>query len=289
MRVHHLNCGTLCPVSARLSSGAGGWLERGHYVCHCLLVELPDRLVLVDTGLGLRDLDDVRRRLGGMFLALLHPALDPNETAARQVEALGFRREDVRDVLVTHLDPDHAGGLSDFPHARVHLTRQEWRASFGPTWVERQRYRRIQWDHEPEVRAYGPSEGTWRGFEAVRDLDGLPPEILLVPLPGHTRGHAGVAVETPSGPVLHCGDAYFHRLEMTDPARCPRGVSLLHRVDDFDRAARIANQVRLRSLHARGEVAMFCAHDPYELTHMRAEAGAPPARGASRDAETETR
>ena len=34
----------------------------------------------------------------------------------------------------------------------------------------------------------------WMGFDAVRDLDGLPPEILLVPLAGHTWGHSGVAV-----------------------------------------------------------------------------------------------
>jgi dihydrofolate reductase len=40
---------------------------------------------------------------------------------------------------------------------------------------------------------YQPGDGEpWFGFERVRPLDGLPPEIALIPLIGHTFGHAGV-------------------------------------------------------------------------------------------------
>ena len=38
-------------------------------------------------------------------------------------DGAGFRREDVRHILVTHLDFDHAGGLPDFPDAVVHVQR----------------------------------------------------------------------------------------------------------------------------------------------------------------------
>ena len=48
MRVHHLNCGTMCPMSARLINGTGSYFERGRLVCHCLLIETNDGLVLVD-------------------------------------------------------------------------------------------------------------------------------------------------------------------------------------------------------------------------------------------------
>jgi glyoxylase-like metal-dependent hydrolase (beta-lactamase superfamily II) len=39
----------------------------------------------------------------------------------RQIERLGFRREDVRHIVITHFDFDHIGGLVDFPdnHARL--------------------------------------------------------------------------------------------------------------------------------------------------------------------------
>ncbi|MCT9113339.1 MBL fold metallo-hydrolase [Streptomyces mirabilis] len=38
---------------------------------------------------------------------------------------LGFDRTDVRHIVLTHFDADHIGGLSDFPHAQVHVTAAE--------------------------------------------------------------------------------------------------------------------------------------------------------------------
>ena len=53
--IHHLNCGTMCPRGARLLAGEGGWLASATTVCHCLLVEGAEGLVLVDTGFGIAD------------------------------------------------------------------------------------------------------------------------------------------------------------------------------------------------------------------------------------------
>ena len=55
MQVHHINCGTFCPVGGALMDGRSRGL-RGRLVCHCLLLETNDGLILVDTGLGLRDM-----------------------------------------------------------------------------------------------------------------------------------------------------------------------------------------------------------------------------------------
>jgi glyoxylase-like metal-dependent hydrolase (beta-lactamase superfamily II) len=46
----------------------------------------------------------------------------------------------------------------------------------------------------------------WYGFDAI-PLEGFAPEIWLIPLPGHTVGHCGVALRTEQGWVLHAGDA----------------------------------------------------------------------------------
>jgi len=43
----------------------------------------------------------------------------------------------------------------------------------------------------------------------VRALPGARDDVLLIPLPGHSRGHCGVAVKTGEGWLLHCGDAYL--------------------------------------------------------------------------------
>jgi glyoxylase-like metal-dependent hydrolase (beta-lactamase superfamily II) len=267
MRVHHLNCGTDCPFGGALMDGRSrGPLAK--LVCHCLLVETSAGLVLVDTGYGLRDVRHPHPRLSRTFRTMLNIRLREEETAVRQVEALGYSAEDVRHIVLTHLDFDHAGGLEDFPNATVHLLREELDASRRRAgFVARGRYRPMQLDEVSHWRAYAATGEKWFGFEAVRDLHGLPPEILLVPLRGHTWGHAGVAVQSDRGWLLHAGDAYFHHGEMRHAQRhCPPGLRAYQRLMEVDRDARLANQARLRqlSLDPAADVRLICAHDVRE-------------------------
>ena len=91
MRVHHLNCISTCPLGGKLMDGrTESIVRRGELACHCLLVETGSALVLIDTGLGLRDVAAPKERLSGFFLALLSPAFREEMTAVRQVERLGY-------------------------------------------------------------------------------------------------------------------------------------------------------------------------------------------------------
>src|SRR6266850_4584930 len=179
MRVHHLNAISTCPLGGKLMDGRTRGL-RGKLACHCLLVEARDHLVLIDTGLGLRDVADPRGRLSKFFLALLSPELREEMTAVRQVERLGFDPRDVRHIVISHLDFDHAGGLDDFPGAVVHMMADErGTAESRLSLLDRMRYRPQQWSTRPDWRAYGVSEGdSWFGFECVRSLEGVPDDIL---------------------------------------------------------------------------------------------------------------
>jgi len=269
MRIHHLNCGSHCPLGGAIFDGASHGLF-AHGVTHCLLVETGSGLVLVDTGYGLEDVRHPRSRLAWTWPTVLNAQLSEADTALRQIEALGFSAEDVRHIVLTHLDFDHAGGIEDFPHARVHVMERERDVAERKRrgFVTRQRYRPLQWDSVRDWRTYSADGEPWFGFEAVRDLDGLSPEILLVPLAGHTVGHAGVAIATPQGWLLHAGDAYLHHEQMDiGHPRCPWGLAIYERIMDTDRSARAANQERLRQLkrqHA-DTVAVFCSHDAREL------------------------
>ncbi|QNN54455.1 MBL fold metallo-hydrolase [Nocardioides mesophilus] len=263
-RIHHLNCATMRPAAARL----GVMPER--LVAHCLLIESDAGLTLVDTGIGARDVADPKR-LGPGFARLVGAALDPAETALAQVQALGLDPRDVRDLVLTHLDLDHAGGIPDFPEARVHVSAEELAAAQARRSPrEKGRYLPVQWDAATWATHEAGAAVDWFGFGA---LPVVGDDVLLVPLPGHTRGHSAVAVRRPSGGwLLHCGDAYFFHGEVETPRQCPVGLRAFQSLVQMDRGQRHANQDRLRELHADprgGDVTMFSAHDAVEFDRLR--------------------
>ena len=227
--------------------------------------------MLVDTGFGLGDCRNPRTRLGKFFLTLLSPEFREEMTAIRQLERMGFQALDVRHIVLSHLDFDHAGGIDDFPHARVHMLKREAEyALLQKTWLDRQRFRPQQWASTQQnwVTYTGGVGERWFGFEAVRQLEGLPPEILLVPLPGHTFGHAGVAVRHEGRWLLLCADAYFYHREMDhDKPYCTPGLQMYQVMMEKDRRARLDNQRRLRELRRRhgSEVRVFCSHEMREF------------------------
>jgi glyoxylase-like metal-dependent hydrolase (beta-lactamase superfamily II) len=267
MKVRHLNCATMRPFGERLVNGRGRLFASARMVCHCLLIETNDGLVLVDSGIGLDDCADAAARLGKLFVQVVRPRLDPEDTAVRQVERLGYLRKDVRHIVVTHLDLDHAGGLPDFPEATVHVYRDEHEAATSPrAGLEAHRYRQVQWAHGPRWQVHDLDGESFEGFERVRAI--VEPEVLLLSTMGHSRGHAVVAVRDGDGWLLHCGDAYFSAREMdVDAPSCPPGLRLFQRIVAADNTSRLQNQRRLRELkrtRPRG-MTLFCAHDPDEL------------------------
>jgi glyoxylase-like metal-dependent hydrolase (beta-lactamase superfamily II) len=264
MRIHHLNCGSMCPYGGRIVAGTAG---RAQIVCHTLLIEAGDSLVLVDTGLGVEDMEHRHRRLGVPFTVGFRVQGNIDDTAIHQIRALGLDPADVRHIVTTHLDLDHAGGLPDFPEAEVHVFEREHEAAVDPSLRDRMRYPSCHFDHGPNWSTHGAGGDSWFGFESTRILPGLDPEILMIPLPGHSRGHTAVAVRDGEGWLLHCGDAYFHRNEMSMPPSCPPGLRIFQRLMAADEDARQRNQERLRELardHGE-EVRLFCAHDHLEL------------------------
>jgi glyoxylase-like metal-dependent hydrolase (beta-lactamase superfamily II) len=282
MRIHYLTCGTDCPFGGALFDG----FSRGFFgliPCAAQLVETSEGLVLIDTGYGVEDVRHPHPRLSLFFHVLLNIRFRMRETALRQVEAMGFRARDVRHIVLTHLDFDHAGGIEDFPEARVHVLEVEREAAERKRrgFIAKCRYRPVQWDDVRDWRTYAEAGERWFGFDSVRALDGLPPEILMVPLPGHTAGHAGIAINTADGWVLNAGDAYFYRRELdSDRRRCTPGLRFYQTLMDTDRRLRFENQERLRELKRENgsRVRIFCSHDQKELEHMR---GASPENSGS--------
>jgi glyoxylase-like metal-dependent hydrolase (beta-lactamase superfamily II) len=259
--IHHLDAGTLRPTVGRDLIGAD------ELVSHVIVLELDDRLVLVDAGIGLTDMAAPDVRLGADFVTGSGPVLEPERTVVRQLEQRGLDPAAVTDVLLTHPDLDHAGGLADVPHARVHAHPEAVAAVRDPVEPrDRERVHLAQWEHEVRWAPAPIARQPWYGFDAWT-LDGLDDEVaVMIDLPGHATGHVGYAIRTDDGWLLHAGDAFFHRASLTG-ADVPPGLAIFEETVEQDAAARLDTVARLAALPP--EVTVVCSHDPVQLAGQR--------------------
>lgn len=240
MKLHHLNCGCMCPVGGKLLPS----VFPREVVCHCVLIETARSLILIDCGLARRDVST--SRLGFMKTLLgVVPSLE--RTAYEQVRLAGFSPSDVTDLVPTHLDFDHAGGIEDFPQARVHVSRAEHEACFTSGDI---RYKTVRFSHDVKWQLY-ESQERWRDFDSAE----LPEGLRAIRLPGHTLGHHGILI----GDLLHAGDAYYDHRELGAQSL---GLRMFQYFAHHSPQIARATHEKLRALK---DVRVFCAHDPAEM------------------------
>lgn len=109
------------------------------WAMRCLLVEEGNRLVLIDTGIGTKQ--------DAKFFS--HYYLHGEDTLDKSLHSLGFGREDITDVFLTHLHFDHCGGGTEyrkgnqskvelsFPKARYWSNAAHWEWATKPNRRER--------------------------------------------------------------------------------------------------------------------------------------------------------
>jgi glyoxylase-like metal-dependent hydrolase (beta-lactamase superfamily II) len=102
-----------------------------NWALRCLLIEDAGRLILVDTGLG--------NKQDAKFFS--HYYLNGDTTMDGSLAKLGFNRDDITDVFLTHLHFDHVGGaiaregenlVPAFKNATYWSNRQHWDWAVNP-------------------------------------------------------------------------------------------------------------------------------------------------------------
>lgn len=165
----------------------------------CLLVETPDALVLIDTGLGNKE-DAQFRDLYGV----------ENEGSPTRLEdairAAGFEPDRIDWVINTHLHFDHCGGNTfrdpegevrlSFARARYVLQRREW--EFAHLENERVRASYLRDNFDPVASA--------GRFQLLDGDTELVPGVRLLHTPGHTPGHQSVLLESEGARACYLAD-----------------------------------------------------------------------------------
>lgn len=242
----------------------GGFLQKEvngfKILCHCLLLGNDNGLILIDTGIGMQDVLNPIERIGKVAIEQAGFKFNAQDTILAQIEKLGFKGDQVKHCVVSHLDPDHIGGLADFPLSEVHISAKEYEDFLNGE----NRYRGIQLAHDPILRTYDQFPDNWFGLDAKKLSIDSAFDIYMVPLPGHTLGHCGIAVKQDTKWILYVGDAYYLKAELfTDN----HPVSALAEMMAMDNELRIASLKRLKelALHHNKEIDMFGYHDPTEF------------------------
>jgi glyoxylase-like metal-dependent hydrolase (beta-lactamase superfamily II) len=187
------------------------------YVCDAWEAEvLPVNAFVVEhpRGLCLFDCGQTARAAVPGYLPRWHPwlrlsrfELAQRDEIGNQLREAGLGPADVRWVVLSHLHTDHVGGLDSFRHAEVLVSRTEWRLARGAGGRLRG-YLPQHWPHGLKPRLVdftGPPVGPFAGScDVAGDR-----ELLLVPTPGHTRGHMSMLVRGANRncSYLLCGDA----------------------------------------------------------------------------------
>ncbi|HKJ74933.1 MAG TPA: MBL fold metallo-hydrolase [Alphaproteobacteria bacterium] len=172
----------------------------------CFIVETPNELIMFDTCIG-----NDRQREYDIFCNMQGSFLE-------DLEAAGYKREDVTTVLCTHLHFDHVGWntmLQDgkwvptFPNARYLFGQKEW-----DLWQEKRRRGEPHMEHlsdsiEPIIDA-GLAQFIGTEYQ-VTD------ELALFPTPGHTPGHVSALITSKGKEAVLTGDLMHHPIQMALP------------------------------------------------------------------------
>jgi N-acyl homoserine lactone hydrolase len=184
----------------------------------CFLVEHPSAgPALIDTGFHASVAVKPRSNLG-VFATVIYRDIDmrPEQSAAAQLRERGIEPSSVRTVVMTHLHPDHASAIVDFPEATFLVSKPEWEAAAAGG--RRDGYVKRQFDHGFDYRLVdfdSDAANSFAGFGRAFDVFG-DGSVRVVFTPGHTTGHMSVVLQTESGEVLVAGDAIFMHRTLDD-------------------------------------------------------------------------
>ena len=162
---------------------------------NCLLLQLGGRNVLVDTGVGSKDIDNDKESLGLVPSRLL-----------KGLKGLGLGPKDIHAVILTHLHFDHSGGCTrldrvgnivpTFPKAKYYVQEACWDEACNPN-------ERCHVSHRADNFLPIDERGQ---LEMLNGDSEIFPGLNVIVTDGHAKGHQMVMANHGGERIVFLGD-----------------------------------------------------------------------------------
>lgn len=218
---------------------------------NAFLIEAPGRLILIDVGSG----ELFGPGNGGRLL--------------QSLQAMDVRPEQITDILITHIHPDHSGGLVKggrraFENAIVHVSQKDVDFFFDASSQSRTGYDKSFFDTARMTMAPYIDAGKVKTFASDGEIL---PGVAAKLHPGHTPGSAFFTLTSAGEHIVFVGD-----LIHSEAVQFPKPRITI----TYDQDATLAADVRQRAFAtfaANGDL-IAAPHLPFPgLGHVRAEGG----------------
>ena len=222
------------------------------------IIEHDEGLIMVDTG----ETSHVHQRgyhpsWHPFYQKAVHFSVHPDEEIGPQLRALGISPRDMRQVVLTHLHTDHAGGLTHLTGSKFWVSEREWKiaSGFGGKLQGYLPHRWPKWWQPEFVRFADRPFGPFSRSMALTKRE----DVFIVPTPGHTLGHVSVIVD--GGPtVFLAGDTSY-----------TEDLLLARKLDGVSPNSQVARQTmnRILGLARERQLVYLPSHDPDAENRLR--------------------
>ena len=203
--------------------------------------------VLFDTGCHPSVVEHGEERWGSL-MKVMTPVMRAEDMLLPSLACVGVNPDDIDIVVNSHFHPDHCGCNQFFRKATIMVHASEIEAAKAAG-AEAAGYLRADWDHGQPI---DPVNGD-------RDVFG-DGKLVLIPLPGHTPGSLGAAVNLDrDGPFLLASDAVSLR-ENLDADTAPRNT--------WNADALLNSYAEIRRIEKSGAT-FICGHDDAQWQSLR--------------------